>query len=80
MGCTVSKIIFWLVVCFDVAVMLFLLVFALAFATSSHPSRLTVFAIFLVIPVVILAASIVMFVRSPSPFWRGAAFLVALCS
>ena len=71
-----SKIIFWLIVCFDVAVMLFLLVFALAFAISSHTSVLTVFAIFLVIPVVMLVASLVMFVRSRSPFWRGAAFVL----
>lgn len=70
------KILFWLIVCLDVAVLLFFFVLGLAAAPSSRTSPLSVAAYMLLLPGLILAASIFLFLRSTSTLPRIAALLL----
>ncbi|MEO7650290.1 MAG: hypothetical protein ABIZ80_07460, partial [Bryobacteraceae bacterium] len=71
------KIVYWIIICGDVAALLLLFVLGLAAAPSSRTSPLAVAAFMLVIPGLLIALSILLFLRGTSPLWRGAAFLLA---
>lgn len=72
------KFIFWMVVAGDAAVVLLLFfVLGLAAATSSRTSGLAVAAYMLVIPGIVLTASVPLFVRGTTPIARGGALLLA---
>ena len=70
------KILFWLIVCLDVAVLLLFFVLGLAAAPSSRTSPLSVAAYMLLLPGLVLAASIFLFLRSTSALPRIAALLL----
>lgn len=71
------KAVYWIIVCCDVAVLLLLFVLGLAAAPSSRTSPLAVAANMLVVPGLLLGASILTFLRRTSPARRGVAFLLA---
>jgi hypothetical protein len=71
------KIVYWIIVCGDIAGLLLLFVLGLAAAPSAKASTLGVAAYLLVVPGLLLGASILLFLRATSPVWRGAAFLLA---
>lgn len=70
------KIIFWLVVAFDVAAVGLFYLLGLAAAKPSHTSPLTVTLFMLGIPGLLLAGAIALFVFSKSPVGRVLAFLL----
>ncbi len=71
------KLVFWLVVFADTAVLLILFVLGLAAAPSSRTSAGAVAAFMLVIPGLFLGASVLLFTRTTSPGWRAVALLMA---
>jgi hypothetical protein len=71
------KILYWIIVCFDLAGLLLLFVLGLAAAPSAGASTLGVAAYMLIVPGLLLAASILLFLRTTSPVWRTAALLLA---
>ena len=73
----VLTIFYWLIVCFDVAVLGLFFLLGLAAAPSSKTSPMQVAAFMLVVPGVLLMISMVLFVRSSTPLLRGAGFLLA---
>lgn len=73
----IIKILFWIVICFDVAVLLLFFVLGLAAATSSKTSPLAVAGYMLVIPGLLLAGAVVLFLRSNSAVGRLSALVLA---
>ncbi|MEP6763791.1 MAG: ankyrin repeat domain-containing protein [Gemmatimonadaceae bacterium] len=71
------KFIFWILVAGDAAVLLLFFVLGLAAATSTRTSGFVVAAYMLVIPGIVLAASVLLFVRSTVPAGRFAGLLLA---
>ncbi len=71
------KIIFWCLVALDVLGVLLLFLLGLAAAGSAKTSPVQVVLLLLVLPSLPLVASVVLFVRAPSPGWRLLAFLLA---
>ena len=71
------KLLYWCLVAIDVSALLLFFLLGLAAAGSSRTSPLLVFLLLLVLPALPLAGSVVMFVRSTTPLWRGIAFALA---
>lgn len=71
------KALFWLLVALDVAALGLVFVLGLAAAGPSHTSPLAVTGVLLILPGVLLAGAVALFVFSGSPLWRGIALLVA---
>ena len=71
------KILFWLLIAGDLAALGLFFVLGLAAAPSSRTSPLAVAAFILVIPGLLLAASIGLFVFAESKLWRGVGLLLA---
>jgi len=70
------KILFWMIACVDAAALLLVFVLGLAAAPSSHTSPLAVAAYLLVVPGLLLAGAIVLFLRAKSGVGRASAFLL----
>ena len=70
------KILFWIIVLIDLGGVFLLFVLGLAAAPSSHASPLGVAAYLLIIPGMLLAGSIILFLRSNSALGRSAAFVL----
>jgi hypothetical protein len=73
----ILKIVFWLLIAIDVAAVGLFLLLGLAGAGPSHTSALSVLAFFLIVPGLLLAASVFLFLMAKSPWLRGGAFLLA---
>jgi ankyrin repeat protein len=71
------KILYWLIVCFDLAVLFLFFILGLAFAPSSKTSVLEVAAFMLVVPLLFLGGSVFLFLRSSSSLGRMVAFALA---
>lgn len=71
------KLLFWLIVCFDLAVLMLFFVLGLAAAVSSKTSFFVVAGYMLVVPGLFLLGSILLFVRSSATGWRVVALLLA---
>jgi len=71
------KILFWVLVLFDLGAIGLVYLLGLAAAGPSKSSPVTVTLYVLVIPGALLAGAVLLFVFGKSPAWRGAALLVA---
>lgn len=71
------KVLFWLFVCIDVGAILLFFVLGLAAAGSSKTSPVSVALLLLVVPMIPLLAAVAVYLRSTSPLWKGAAFVLA---
>jgi ankyrin repeat protein len=71
------KIAFWILVAIDAAFLAVWFVLGLAAATSTRDSSLSVAAYILVVPTLLLALAVFLFLRGGSPVFRGAGFLLA---
>jgi hypothetical protein len=71
------KILFWILIAGNLAVLGLFFLLGLAAAPSSRTSSLAVAAFMLVIPGLLLAASIWLFVAAESKLWRGVGMLLA---
>ena len=71
------KIVFWILVAGDVAALLLFFVLGLAAATSTRTSGPTAAAYMLVVPAIVLAIAVLLFVRSASSVGRVAGLLLA---
>ena len=75
----VLNIVFWVAVAFDVTIVLLISLLGLAAAKPSHTHPLAALLVTFIVPGVILAGLIVLFLRAPSRGWRiGALVLTAL--
>jgi len=70
------KVLFWMIAFVDAAALLLIFVLGLAAAPSSHTSPLAVAAYLLVVPGLLLAGAIVLFLRAKSGVGRASAFLL----
>jgi hypothetical protein len=71
------KVIYWVIVALDLLGLLLFLLLGLAAAGSSRTSPLLVVLYMLVLPGLLLGASIIVFLQSSSALWRGLAFALA---
>ena len=71
------KLIFWILVAIDAAILALFLVLALAAATSTRDSAASVATFILVVPALMLATAVALFVRGNSPALRSVGLLLA---
>jgi uncharacterized protein len=71
------KILFWIVVVVDLAVVGLLFILGLAAAAPSHTSKFEVTSLLLILPCALLAISVALFLAAKSLLWRSIAFLIA---
>lgn len=74
---TSLRIVFWLVVAFDVAVLLLFGVLGLAAAGSSHTNPLAALIVPFVLPGLVLVGAVLLFLRAPSTSGRVVAVAIA---